>query len=82
MGSSVSQIPYWLDDKSSKSTTNTTSDGGNKAIYLSYDVFLGLSVLGGFFGLDHLYLRSPLTFIAKLITNIFTFGTWWLYDAS
>ena len=82
MGSSVSQIPYWLDTKSSKSTTDTTPVGGDKAIYLSYDVFLGLSVLGGFFGLDHLYLRSPLTFIAKLIVNIFTFGTWWLYDAT
>lgn len=82
MGSSVSQIPYWLDTKNSKSTKDATSDGGNKAIYLSYDVFLGLSVLGGFFGLDHLYLRSPLTFIAKLIINILTFGTWWLYDAT
>jgi len=81
MGASVSQIPYWLDTKSSKSDKAVT-DGGNKAIYLSYDVFLGLSVLGGFFGLDHLYLRSPLTFIAKLIVNIFTFGTWWLYDAT
>jgi hypothetical protein len=81
MGASVSQINYWLDTKSSKSDKAVT-DGGDKAIYLSYDVFLGLSVLGGFFGLDHLYLRSPLTFIAKLIVNIFTFGTWWLYDAT
>ena len=82
MGSSVSQINYWLDTKNSKSDKAVTPDGDDKAIYLSYDVFLGLSVLGGFFGLDHLYLRSPLTFIAKLITNIFTFGTWWLYDAT
>ena len=82
MGASVSQIPYWLDTKSSKPDKSVTPDGGNKAIYLSYDVFLGLSVLGGFLGLDHLYLRSPLTFIAKLITNFFTFGTWWLYDAT
>jgi hypothetical protein len=82
MGSSVSQIPFWLDTTVNKSDNDNTFDGDNKAIYLSYNVFLGLSVLGGFFGLDHLYLRSPLTFIAKFIANIFTFGTWWLYDAT
>ncbi len=82
MGASVSQINYWQDTKSSKPDKAVTPDSGNKAIYLSYNVFLCLSVLGGFFGLDHLYLRSPLTFIAKLVTNIFTFGTWWLYDAT
>ena len=83
MGSSISQIEYWRGiNNTSNDNTNNTSDGGKGAIYLSYDVFLGLSVLGGFFALDHLYLRSPLTFIAKLITNFFTFGTWWLYDAS
>jgi TM2 domain-containing membrane protein YozV len=82
MGASISQINYWQDTKNSKPDKDVTPDGGDKAIYLSYNVFLCLSVLGGFFGLDHLYLRSPLTFIAKLITNIFTFGTWWLYDAT
>jgi TM2 domain-containing membrane protein YozV len=49
---------------------------------LSYNVFLGLSVLGGFLALDHLYLRSPLTFVAKLIVNMMFLGVWWLYDAS
>ena len=82
MGASVSQINYWLASTGSKPNKGVTPAGGDKAIYLSYNVLLGLSVLGGFFGLDHLYLRSPLTFIAKLIVNIFTFGTWWLYDAS
>ena len=83
MGSSISQIEYWRGiNNTSNDNTNNTEEGGKGAIYLSYDVFLGLSVLGGFFALDHLYLRSPLTFIAKLITNFFTFGTWWLYDAS
>lgn len=81
MGASVSQINYWI-GTTGKSTKDNTPVGGDKAIYLSYNVFLCLSVLGGFFGLDHLYLRSPLTFIAKFIINIFTFGTWWLYDAS
>jgi len=78
MGSSVSQIQYWRSDGASDNTT----EGGPGAVYLSYNVFLGLSVLGGFLGLDHLYLRSPLTFIAKFIVNVFTFGTWWLYDAT
>ena len=78
MGSSVSQIQYWRNDGAS----DNIKEAGPGAVYLSYNVLLGLSVLGGFIGLDHLYLRSPLTFIAKLITNIFTFGTWWLYDAT
>ena len=83
MGSSISQIEYWRGiNNTSNDNTNNTEEGGKGAIYLSYDVFLGLSVLGGFFALDHLYLRSPLTFIAKLITNFFTFGAWWLYDSS
>ena len=78
MGSSVSQIQYWRNDGAS----DNIKEAGPGAVYLSYNIFLGLSVLGGFVGLDHLYLRSPLTFIAKFITNIFTFGTWWLYDAT
>jgi len=81
MGASVSQINYWI-GTTGKSTKDNTPVGGDKAIYLSYNVFLCLSVLGGFFGLDHLYLRSPLTSIAKFIVNVFTFGTWWLYDAT
>jgi len=81
MGTSISQIEYWRGINNTDNTNNA-DDGGKGAIYLSYDVFLGLTVLGGFFALDHLYLRSPLTFVAKLITNFFTFGTWWLYDAS
>ena len=78
MGSSVSQIQYWRNDGAS----DNIKEAGPGAVYLSYNIFLGLSVLGGFLGLDHLYLRSPLTFVAKFITNIFTFGSWWLYDAT
>jgi len=78
MGSSISQIQYWRNNGAS----DNIKEAGPGAVYLSYNIFLCLSVLGGFLGLDHLYLRSPLTFIAKLITNIFTFGTWWLYDAT
>ena len=39
-----------------------------------------VTVLGGFFGLDHFYLRSPSTGLLKFIINIFTFGAWWIYD--
>jgi TM2 domain-containing membrane protein YozV len=81
--SGVSQINYWRESKKPNSTDKVNvSEGGPGATYLSYDVFLGLSVIGGLFGLDHLYLRSPLTFIAKIIVNILTFGSWWVYDAS
>ena len=36
--------------------------------------------LTGFFGLDHLFLRSPLTAIAKIIINIMCLGIWYWYD--
>ena len=79
MSAAISQINYWIGGPSSK---GDDKEGGPGAIYLSYKVFLALSVLGGFLALDHLYLRSPLTFIGKLIVNFLFFGIWWLYDAS
>ena len=85
MGTTLSQIEYWRGINKPDNKTNNinnTPDGGREAIYLSYDIFLGLTVLGGLFALDHLYLRSPLTFIAKIVVNMLTMGTWWLYDAS
>ena len=92
MSSSVSQIEYWREvNKPSQNgakgqdTANiakTGEGGGPGAAFLSYDVFLGLTVLGGFLALDHLYLRSPMTFFAKLIINVLFLGVWWLYDAS
>jgi len=39
-----------------------------------------VSILGGFFGLDHLYLRSPTTAFVKTIVNIIFFGLWYIYD--
>ncbi len=47
---------------------------------LSYGMLWGLTIIGGFFALDHLYLRSPLTFVAKLLINISFMGLWYLYD--
>ena len=85
MSQTVSQIEYWREvNKPDKNNTNAKNEkeGGPGAIYLSYDVFLGLSILGGLLALDHLYLRSPLTFLLKLVLNVLTLGTWWLYDAT
>jgi hypothetical protein len=90
MSSSVSQIEYWREpnkpgkknDANNANNANNATAGGPGAIYLSYDIFMALTILGGALALDHLYLRSPLTFLAKLIVNVLTFGTWWLYDAS
>lgn len=41
---------------------------------------LTIMPLTGFFGLDHLFLRSPLTAIAKIIINIMCLGIWYWYD--
>jgi hypothetical protein len=38
------------------------------------------SVLGGFFGLDHILLRSPKTAFFKLLVNMISFGFWYWYD--
>ena len=86
MSTGVSQINYWrprdkaTEDEATKK--NNSGEGGDGAQYLSYNMFLALSIFGGFLALDHLYLRSPLTFLAKIIINILFFGIWWLYDAS
>lgn len=49
--------------------------------FLSYKVLIGLSAIGGLFALDHLYLRSPTTFVFKLILNAITLGLWWVWEA-
>jgi hypothetical protein len=41
---------------------------------------LSVFPLTGWFGLDHLYLRSPLTALAKAFVNIFSLGFWYFYD--
>ena len=38
------------------------------------------TVLFGFFGGDHLWLRSPLSGLCKLVVNLLTFGLWYFYD--
>ena len=39
-----------------------------------------VTICGGFFGLDHFWLRSPTTGILKIIVNIFGLGIWYIYD--
>jgi TM2 domain-containing membrane protein YozV len=46
----------------------------------SYFTFVILSILLGFFGLDHFYLRSFGTGTKKFLINIITLGTWYWWD--
>lgn len=41
---------------------------------------LSVFPLTGFLGLDHLYLRSPVTALAKAFVNIVSLGFWYFYD--
>lgn len=68
------------------STSETKIPDPTKGSYwggpiLSFDTYWWLAVLPtGFFGIDHLALRSPSTAWKKFLINIFTFGAWWFYD--
>ena len=46
----------------------------------NYYVFVVLSVVFGFFGLDHFYLRSFETGFKKLVVNVFGLGLWYVWD--
>jgi hypothetical protein len=45
-----------------------------------YWTLIIISILGGFFGLDHFWLRSPTTGFAKAIINVLSLGLWYAYD--
>ncbi len=47
---------------------------------LNFTIYRILVVVGGLFGLDHFYLRSPTTGFAKILFNLITFGFWFFYD--
>lgn len=47
---------------------------------LSFSTFRFITILLGFFGIDHLALRSPFTAFLKFFVNIFFYGAWWIYD--
>ena len=72
-----SDLQAWLKGFTGPSET---SESGGSGAYLSYDWFIALTVLGGWVGLDHLYLRSPWSFLAKLLINTLFFGLWYFYD--
>ena len=46
----------------------------------NYFTFVVLSVVFGFFGLDHVYLRSFSTAAQKAVINICTLGFWYVWD--
>jgi TM2 domain-containing membrane protein YozV len=46
----------------------------------NYFVFVALSLVLGFIGADHFYLRSFGTGIQKLFVNMFTLGFWYFWD--
>jgi len=46
----------------------------------NYFTFTLLSILLGFFGADHFYIRSYGTAFLKIILNCFTFGLWYIWD--
>ena len=46
----------------------------------NYYVFAVLSVVFGFFGLDHFYLRSFETGFKKIVVNILGLGIWYVWD--
>jgi hypothetical protein len=53
--------------------------GGATASTMIY-MILAIFPLTGFFGIDHLYLHSPGTFVMKAILNVVTFGYWYFHD--
>jgi hypothetical protein len=60
----ISQGAYW---------------GGTQINYWLY-LFLVCFPLTGILGLDHLVLRSPITFLLKIVSIIPLFGFWYFYD--
>jgi hypothetical protein len=47
---------------------------------LDYNWYFAFSIFGGFFGLDYMYIGSPVMAILKTIVNLSTFGFWWYFD--
>ena len=46
----------------------------------NYYIFIAISIVFGFLGLDHFYLRSFETGVKKFIVNIFGLGIWYFWD--
>ena len=45
-----------------------------------YWTLMIITVIGGFVGADHFWIRSPVTGILKFWINIMTMGAWYVYD--
>lgn len=77
------QYKYWNGTQTSgngKTGPNSDPSYGPGHTNLSYGFLWALTLIGGYFALDHLYLRSPLSFIAKILVNVAFFGIWYIYD--
>lgn len=59
---------------------NRTQFGYWKKSLLDFNTFWILTILLGWFAIDQLYLKSPITFLLKLIGNIFLFSIPYIYD--
>ena len=57
--------------------TQKTFWGGS---WYPYWTLILTTILGGFFGLDHFWLRSPTSGLLKFFVNICTLGLWYFYD--
>jgi len=69
-------------DNISSAKTWTPTDGDHPYVPrpdINLETLKGWSLIGGLFGLDHFYMRSPFTGIAKLLT-FGGFGFWYLWD--
>ncbi len=45
-----------------------------------YWTLIVITICGGFFGLDHFWLRSPTSGLLKILVNILGLGIWYIYD--
>jgi hypothetical protein len=59
---------------------NRTQFGYWQKSGLNYNTYWILTVLLGWFAIDQLYLKSPITFLIKFIANNFLFGIPYIYD--
>jgi len=57
--------------------TSAKSWGGSQ---ISPTLFTFITIIGGFFALDHILLRSPRTAALKVMVNLLGLGFWWIYD--
>lgn len=82
-----------INPQNSEPNVNTTQTGSGEpprfshtgsgywgGAYYPYWSLMVMTVLGGFFGLDHFFLRSPTSGLLKAFINTITFGSWWVYD--